>query len=180
MNTAPTSPTGFSQNADEAQSSVLQQAPRMSSRTLTALLALMCLVPAITIITLWKIMPPVKEGQLEITITRVEVPDIDYYLQPIEDRSDVSESRITIVNESDNDWAHIVLRVNGHYNVNDEGPIPAGGERSYLLNRFISRTGARFDLRQLPLRHVRVFAKQLGKGNRASFDVDYPEMILKR
>lgn len=177
MNTAPTS---FTKDSPDAQSSVLQQAPRMSARTLTILLTCMCCVPAITIFTLWKIMPPVKEGKLEVTVTRVEVPDIDYYLQPIEDRADVSESRITIVNDSDNDWSHIVIRVNGHYNVQDEGPIQAGGERSYLLNRFISRTGARFDLRQIPLRHVRVFAKQLGKGNRASFDVDYPEMTLKR
>lgn len=175
-----TAPTSFTNDGHESQSSALQRAPRMSTRTLTILLALMCTVPGITIFTLWKIMPPVKEGKLEVTVTRVEVPDINYYLEPIEDRRDVSESRIAITNDSDNDWSHIVIKVNGNYDVHDEGPIPAGSERSYLLNRFISRTGARFDLRQLPLRHVRVFAKQIGKGNRASFDVDYPEMILRR
>lgn len=161
-------------------STALRQAPRMSSRTLTILLALMCMVPFVTIMTLWKIMPPVKEGELEVTVTPVAVPDIEYYLVPIEARADVSESSITIRNDSDNDWSHIVVKINKHYDIKDKGPIPQGSERSYLLNRFISRTGARFDLRQLPLRHVRVFAKQVGKGNRASFDVDYPDMVLER
>lgn len=164
-----------------SESNVLQQAPRMSSTTLTIMLAMMCMVPAVTIFALWKIMPPVKEGELEVVVNRVGVPtEIEYYLEPIGEREDVSQASLSIKNDSDTDWSHIVVKVNHHYDVKDPGPIAPGEERSYLLSRFISRTGARFDLRQLPLRHVRLFAKQLDRGNRASKDVDYPEMIAER
>lgn len=183
-------------NSTLKESSVMQRAPRMSSRTLTILLALMCSVPVITICTLWIIMPTVKEGELDVAVGRLNVPDIDYYLEPIEDREDVSGARVSIQNNSDSSWSLITIRVNHHYNIKDlcicergcpagecvhgNNPMMPGEKRTYLLNRFIGRTSARFDLRQIPLRHVRVFAKQNDKGNRASFDVHYPEMILKR
>lgn len=192
MNTTQTSAVDLSPK----QSSVMRGAPRLSSRTLTMMLALMCTVPGLTIYVLWKVMPPVSVGTLDVTVTRIEVPDIDYYLQPIEDRIDVSNSRVSIRNDSEFSWSHIVIKLNNHYDIKDictcelgceagkcehgNNPLRPGEERSYLLNRFVGRTSAKFDLRQLPLRHVRVFAKQIGKGNRASFDADYPEMTLQR
>ena len=60
------------------------------------------------------------------------------------------------------------------------GDFGGDAEPGYLLNRSVSRTGARFDLRQLPLHHVRVFAKQVDRGNRATFNVEYPEMKKTR
>ncbi len=191
-----TTQSSFAKDTVSRDSSVMQRAPRMSSRTLTILLALMCTVPGITIFTLWIIMPTVKEGELKVAVGRLNVPDIDYYLQPIEDRADVSGARISIQNNSDSSWSLITIRVNHHYNVKDlcicdagcpsgecvhgNNPMMPGEKRTYLLNRFVGRTSARFDLRQIPLRQVRVFAKQDEQGNRASFDVHYPEMILKR
>lgn len=178
------------------ESSVIRNTPRMSSRTLTILLALMCTVPGITIYVLWQIMPPVSVGTLNVTVERLDVPGIEYYQEPIEDRYDVSGSKVLIRNDSEHAWSHIVIKLNNHYDIKDSctcelgcelgkcthgnNPIEPGEERSYLLNRFVGRTSAKFDLRQLPLRHVRVFAKQIGKGNRASFDADYPEMTLQR
>lgn len=166
-----------------SESSAVRNAPRLSTKTLTVMLACMCAVPAIIILTLTKLMPPTAEGKLEAAVTRVGVPtEIAYYeVEDLGERADVSEASLLIKNNSDSEWQHIVIKVNKQYDIKDHtNPIPPGAERSYLLNRCVSRTGARFDLRQLPLHHVRVYAKQVDKGNRASFNVEYPDMIKSR
>ena len=141
------------------------------------MLAGMCMVPVITILTLWQIMPPAEEDTLQVNVTRVGVPALEYYFDDIADRKDVQQSYIVVKNESENEWSHVFVKVNKNYDIRDDIPIPPDGERSYLLNRFVSRTGARYDLRQLPLRHVRIFAKQEGKGSRATCNIEFANMI---
>ena len=166
-----------------SESSAVRNSPRLSTRTLTIMLALMCAVPGIVIFSLTKLMPPTAEGQLEGSLTRVGVPtEISYYeVEDIGQRKEVSEAALVLKNEGDCEWKYITVRINNHYNIMDtEGSIPPGGEQAYQLNRALSRTGARFDLRQLPLHHVSVDAKQIGKGSRANLQVEYPEMIKSR
>lgn len=165
------------------ESSAVRNAPRLSTRTLTIMLALMCMVPGIVIFSLTKLMPPTAEGKLEGSVILVNVPtEISYYeVEDLGQRKDVSEASVILKNESESEWQHIVIKVNNRYDLKDHtNPIPAGGQRSYLLNRCVSRTGARFDLRQLPLSHVRVFAKQVDRGNRATLNVTYPGMVKSR
>lgn len=172
--------SSVAQNATFQDSTAIRRAPKISRNTLTIMLALMCTVPGVTILALWYLMPPVSEGTLEVDVTRVGVPEIEYYLIDISERADVSEAAIIIKNVSDQEWTHTNIQVNKHYQVYDLDPIPPGAEREYLLNRFLSRTGARFDLRQLPLRHIRLYARQADKGDRATLDIDYPDMVVKR
>ena len=162
------------------QSTAMRRSPRLSTQGLTIMLAAMCAVPAITILVLWQILPPAEEGKLKVTVDRVGVPDIDYYFDDIGDREDVQDAYLLIRNDSESEWEHIFVKVNKHYDIKDQRPLAVGGERRYLLNRFISRTGARFDMRQIPLRHIRIFAKQVNTGARATFNVEFPDMILKR
>jgi len=133
-----------------SESSAVRRSPRLSTRTLTIMLACMCMVPGIIIFTLTKIMPPTVEGKLEASIVRVGVPtEISYYEgTDLGDRADVGEASLVLKNNSESEWQHIVVKVNKQYDIKDHAvPIPPGGERSYLLNRCVSRTGARFDLR---------------------------------
>ena len=182
-NSSPESPEPPPIEPTHSESSAVRNAPRLSTRTLTIMLGLMCMVPGIVIFSLTKLMPPTEEGKLEGSITRLGVPtEISYYeIEELGDREDVSKASLVLKNDSDSEWQHIVIKVNKQYDIKDHtNPIPPGGERSYLLNRSVSRTGARFDLRQLPLHHVRVFAKQVDRGNRATFNVEYPEMKKTR
>lgn len=162
------------------ESTAMRNSPRLTTNGLTVMLTAMCLVPVITIFALWQILPPPEEDKLEVEVTKVGVPDMDYYFQDIEDRKDVQDAYIVVKNKSETEWRHIFIKVNKHYDVHDHDPLKAGEERIYLLNKFVGRTSARYDLRQLPLHHIRIFAKQMDSGARATINLDYPEMILKK
>ncbi len=161
------------------QSSAMARAPRLSAGTLTIMLVLMCCIPAITVYALWQVLPPAQEDKLEATITKVGVPDLEYYFDDIAERQDVQDAYIVLTNDSESDWEHIFVKVNHHYDIRDLEVLKAGTERKYLLRNFISRTSARYDLRQIPLRHVRIFAKQMDTGARATLNLEFPDMVLK-
>jgi hypothetical protein len=75
---------------------------------------------------------------------------------------------IVIQNQENQDWTHLNIQVNRHYQIYDTKPIEAGSERTFKLDRFISRTGARFSLRYNELQSVRVYARRPTK-DRATF-----------
>jgi len=50
--------------------------------------------------------------------------------------------------------------VNGYYQIYDSEPIPAKSSKAYKLDRFVSRAGARFQLRYNPLKSARIYARR--------------------
>ena len=152
----------------DRSSGALQKTPQLSHRGLTLMLSLMCLVPVITIFFLWRMMPPVYEGQLEASVTAVGIPPAEFYVPHYSKRPEFNTGDLIVRNESDQDWTHLNIRVNRHYQIYDVEPIPAHGERTFKLDRFVSRTGARFQLRYNPLKSVRIYARRPTK-DRATF-----------
>jgi hypothetical protein len=132
----------------------------MTARGLTILLCLMCVVPVVTIVALWRMMPPVYEGQLEASVTAIDLPPEGFYDRFYTERPDWNSGKLVVRNESEQDWTHLNIQVNRHYQIYDIEPIPAHGERTYELYRFVSRTGARFQLRYNQLKSVRIYARR--------------------
>ena len=168
---------GTGQQADGAQipdrsSSSLKSTPQMTSRALTTMLCLMCLVPIVTIVVLWQMMPPVFEGQLQAAVSTIDLPPAEFYEPHYSERPDWTLGELVVRNESDQDWTHLNIQVNRHYQIYDIEPIPAHGERNYKLDRFVSRTGARFQLRYNPLKSVRIYARRPTR-DRATFYHDF-------
>ena len=140
----------------------------MSTRGLTTMLCLMCVVPVVTIVALWQMMPPVYEDQLEATVSAINLPPAEFYERFYTERSDWDLGELVVRNESDQDWTHLNIQVNRHYQIYDIEPIPAHGEKRYKLDRFVSRTGARFQLRYNQLKSVRIYARRPTR-DRATF-----------
>lgn len=154
-------------SARDTRSSAERMSPRMTPRTLTALLCLMALVPPITIGILWNILPPVAEGKLECEISASSLPDPSIYRLPLRDRPPVKGGLLVIRNSSNEDWTHINIWVNGHYQIYDLLPLKAGEVREYALDRFVTRFGAAYDLRYNPLASSLVYAR-MPEGHRAT------------
>ena len=152
----------------DLESSAMQASPRLSHRRLTLMLAIMCFVPVVTILTLWQMMPPVHEGQLEASVASVGIPPAAYYETHYSKRGEVPPGELLVKNESDQDWTHLNIQINRHYQIYDIEPIPAHSERTFRLDRFVSRTGARFQVRYNPLKSVRIYARRPTK-DRATF-----------
>lgn len=170
---SPTEPIPAAQST-----TVLRNTPRLTPRGLTILLVIMCIVPAITILTLYRILPPTYEGQLEASITPVALPPDSYYEPHYSDRPKYEKGSIVIRNNSDQEWTHLNIQVNRHYQIHDIEPIAAGQETEFKLSRFISRTGARFSLQHNPLRTVRIYARRPTK-DRATYvqEFDLPAVF---
>lgn len=148
-------------------STLQRSAPRMSHHTLTVLLGLMTLVPAITIAILWRILPPVAEGRLEASAWGVQLPDPAIYARPLRDRPPVTGGKLVIRNDSGEPWTHINIWVNGFYQLYDLDALQPGEERAYPLDRFVTRFGASCDLRYNPLKSTLLYAR-MPRGNRAT------------
>ncbi len=161
-----------SDSINQVRSKAFENAPNMSSQSLTAMLIAMCLVPPITIFTLWNSLPPVYEGQLDATVAGQNLPADQFYEAHYADRPKYSDGQLVVRNNSDQDWTHLNIMVNHYYQIHDSEPILAGQERVFELNRFISRTGARFDLTYNPLRNVRIYARRPTR-DRATFYHDF-------
>ena len=158
-------PEPASPNLRLMESTTIQQAPRLSRRGLIWLLGLMCLVPIVTIILLWRTLPPVFPGQLKAEIQFNNVP-------PTRERAAIPAAAIIVKNMGEQDWTNINIRINTHYQIYEHGnPIAPGQERGYLLDRFVSRTGARYDISRVPLSHVEIYAR-LPNSARATFEQD--------
>ena len=162
----------------DRQSTALQASPNLSHRGLTIMLSLMCVVPVVTILTLWQLMPPVFEGKLQASVQGVGLPDAAYYQTPFADRAEVPTGQLLVRNESDQDWTHLNIQINRHYQIYDVEPIPAGTEKSFDLDRFVSRTGARFQVRYNPLQSVRIYARRPTR-DRATFYHEFDKVENK-
>lgn len=157
----------------DRSSSYQRNTPHLTANGLSILLLVMSLIPVITIFALWRYMPPVHEGQLQAAVDAVDLPDDEFYEVHFAKRSEWPMGELIVKNESDQDWTHLNIQVNRHYQIYDIEPIPANEERRYKLNRFVSRTGARFELRYNPLKSVRIYARRPTK-DRATFYHEFP------
>ena len=149
-------------------STEVAQSPRLSHRALTIILVCMCLVPVATIFALFNFLPPVFEGQLQASVSADGLPTEEFYQVEYYKRPPFSGGELIVNNESDQDWTHLNIQVNKHYQIYDTEPIPAGTSKRFQLDRFLSRTGARFSLRYNELKSVRIYARRPTK-DRATF-----------
>lgn len=173
MYTSPPVSQRMSDPAFELQSQALKNAPRLSPRGLTILLSAMCLVPVVTIVALFNYLPPVYEGELEASVSAEGLPSANFYETHYSERQDVPHGILIVHNDGEQDWTHLNIQINKHYQVYEYRAIAAGESRRFRTDRFVSRTGAKFDLRYNPLRFVRIYARRPG-GDRATFATDFP------
>jgi hypothetical protein len=153
---------------EEQKSTQYKKSPTLSHRGLTTLLSVMCIVPVLTIIALFQYLPTTHEGQLNASASAIDLPPADFYAVEYYKRPPYEKGQLQITNESDQDWTNLNIQVNKHYQIYDVEPIPAGETKTYDLNRFLSRTGARFSLQYNELKMVRVYAR-LPTKDRATF-----------
>ena len=179
MNDLPNSPSAaFPLNSASTepaeQSSARRNAPRLTHRGLTMLLVGMCLVPTVTIFSLWSYLPPVYEGQLEADARTTNLPPAEFYARPFRDRPTVGGGQLHVLNQSDQVWTMLNVQINHFYQIYDRDPLNPGEERTYELDRFVTRTGAIFDLRYNPVKNVRVYARRPTR-DRATFFKDFEQ-----
>lgn len=151
------SSTGRVANQD---SSITRTMPTLSPRQLSIVLAFICVVPVLIIVTLFAYMPPVYEGLLEARITAAGLPESEFYEQRYDLRPEFSGGELVVENLSDQDWTHLNIQVNRHYQIHDVEPIKAHSSRRFDLERFITRTGARFNIRYNEINQARVYARR--------------------
>lgn len=132
----------------------------MSPYGLKITLAVMCFVPVVIILALFSYMPAVHEGQLECRITASGLPSQAFYETRYDLRPEFGGGKLVIENLSDQDWTHLNIQVNHHYQIHDSKPIAAHSKRVFDLERFLNRTGARFKVRYNELNYARVYARR--------------------
>lgn len=154
-------------------SSVLNQAPALSRRGLTTLLIVMCTVPVVTVLVLHFTMPPVVPGSLSAECGLLEVPPASYYDTPLSERMSFPNAALVVKNTGDQSWTHLNIRINnGHYQIYEHGsPLEPGQERTFLLNRFVHRSGAVFDVGINRPYSVEIYAR-LPDRSRGTFEDD--------
>ena len=162
----PNRPTNFT------AATPLDRAPQLSSRGLTVLLCIMCLVPVVTIAALFSYLPPVFEGKLEASVSAEGLPPGSFYDEHYSKRPPVEHGVLVLHNDSEQDWTHLNIQINKHYQIYEHRTLAAGESRPFRTDRFVSRTGAKFDLRYNPLRRVRVYARRPTK-DRATFATSF-------
>ena len=155
-----------------SQSTAQLQSPRLTHQGLTILLVSLCCLPVVTIFMLWRYLPPVYEGKLQARVNAAGLPPAEYYQVPYDQRQPFVGGELIVKNDSSQDWTHLNITVNGYYQIWDVAPIPAGDTVRFNLDRFISRTGARFSLRYNQLKSVRIYARRPTR-DRATFYHDF-------
>ncbi len=116
-------------------------------------------------------MPPVAEGKLDAEISAILLPDPSIYSRKFSERPEVEGGLLVVRNAGEEDWTHINIWVNGNYQIYDLDPIQAGKSREYKLDRFVTRSGATYDLRYNQLKKALIYAR-MPKGNRATREAD--------
>ena len=157
---------------DSVTMTPLDRAPQLSSRGLTILLSIMCLVPVVTIAALFSYLPSVYEGKLEAAVSAEGLPPGSFYDEHYSKRPKVENGILMVHNQSEQDWTHLNIQINRHYQIYEHRTLEAGQSRPFRTDRFVSRTGAKFDLRYNPLSHVRVYARRPTK-DRATFATSF-------
>jgi hypothetical protein len=151
------------------ESTVRRDAPRLSQRALIALLAVMCLVPIVVVLVLWRLLPPVQAGQLPCRVELADVPPPSIYDLPIGERPVTPAARVIITNLGDEPWTNINVRINREFYVYElHRPLEPGHSMEFYVDRFVSRNGAPFEVRFVRIREVEVYARLSSKA-RATF-----------
>ncbi len=155
----------------QKESSVRAAAPRMTRRGLTWLLTVMCVVPLVTLVVLQLTMPPVRPGTLLAAVALKSVPPGSYYETPLDERRQFPNAAIEVTNTGEAPWTHINVRINnGHYQIYEhEIPLEPGKSRSFLLDRFVNRSGAVFDVGIVRPYNVEIYARLPDK-SRGTFE----------
>ena len=160
------------------KSTAHKNAPVLSHRWLTTLLIVMCALPIAVIFALFYGLPQTHEGTLEASIDADGLPTATFYDTEYYDRPAVPTGDLLVTNNSEQDWTHLNIQVNKHYQIYDVEPIKAGETCRFKLDKFVSRTGARFDLRYNPLRYVRIYARRPTK-DRATYSSEFAWQDVK-
>jgi hypothetical protein len=149
-------------------SSYRAQAPRLTSRHLTILLALMCMTPVVIIALVFWQLPSVKMNQLNAQVKILGGPPDSYYQLPFKERIYLPELQIAVTNTGEETWTNLYVRINHDFTVFEAGvPFHPGETRDYLVNRFTSKKGAFYDMRYNPIGEVMIYAR-LPDGSRAT------------
>jgi hypothetical protein len=159
-------------NESRQESSAFQKAPKLTHRALTTTLVAMCVIPVVLLTVMFIFLPQVYEGELEASVSAIGLPPASFYDQPYDERPSVPTGELVIRNDSVQDWTHLNIQINRHYQIYNREPIPAGEERTFELDRFVTRTGATFDLRYNPLNYVRIYARRPTR-DRATYSTDF-------
>jgi len=154
------------------QSSIAKPMATLSPNSLRWILAAMCLTPVVIILTLFSYMPPVYEGLLEAKLTATGLPPQVYYEEKYYERTGHEGGQLIVENLSDQDWTHLNIQVNKHYQIIDKVPIKAHSVKAFDLDRFVNRTGARFNLRYNELASARIYARRPTR-DRATYACDF-------
>lgn len=154
------------------ESTFERQSPRLGQRGFTGILIFMCCVPLLTIFSLWQILPPVEEGTLLAKVSAEGLPPVEFYQESYDQRPPFSGGELVVTNESQQEWTHLNIQINGHYQIYDIAPILPGQTARFKLDRFVHRTGARFSLRYNELKSTRIYARRPTK-DRATFYHDF-------
>jgi hypothetical protein len=150
----------FTEQPPSPRSKLAKNIPMLSPFGLKIALAIMCLVPVVIILALFSYMPPVYEGKLECKITASGLPSQAFYDVRYDLRPEFGGGELVVENLSDQDWTHLNIQVNHHYQIHDSEPIAAHSSRRFDLERFVNRTGARFKVRYNELNYARVYARR--------------------
>lgn len=142
------------------QSSIAKPMATLSPDALRWILAAMCVTPVIIILALFWYMPPVYEGLLEAKLTATGLPPKVYYEEKYYERVGHEGGQLVVENLSDQDWTHLNIQVNKHYQIIDKVPIKAHSVKAFDLDRFVNRTGARFSVQYNELASARIYARR--------------------
>ena len=142
------------------QTKVAANISTLSPEKLRVILAIMCIVPVAIILALFAYMPPVYEGLLEAKITATGLPPAVFYDQRYDLRPAFGGGKLVVENLSDQDWTHLNIQVNHHYQIIDKEAIKAHSTRVFDLEKFLTRTGARFSVRFNELNYARIYARR--------------------
>lgn len=160
-------------NQDLPQRTRFQKnSPQLGGRSFIVILILLCSLPVGAVATIWQFLPPVEEGKLAASVEAIELPPVDYYKIDYRKRNPHIGGKLLISNNGDQEWTHLNISINTFYQIYDIVPIAPGETASFDLDRFISRTGARFSLQYNELKSVRVYARKPTK-NRATFSYEF-------
>ena len=136
----------------------------------------MALLPIITITALFMYMEPAAEGRLDCRFAAVDLPEPDFYSTEYWKRDEYNRGELIVSNLEDVDWTHLNIQVNRHYQIYDQEPIPAGTSKSYKLDRFVTRSGAKFSLQYNPLKSARIYARRSTR-DRAIYYCDFKDGV---
>lgn len=149
-------------------SSQQKAAPEIKRGTFFIILVFLCVLPVSVIALISQFLPPAQEGALLAKVTPVGIPAPSYYEIDYREREPFEGGELLVQNISDQEWTHLNITINKAYQIIDIVPIKPGESKAFELNRFVSRSGARFSLQYNELRSVLIYARRPTK-DRATF-----------